>query len=120
MQQTWDDVVDRYRGLGLDDAFGCQLTIFVEALRERWYAMLNVDTSMFDLVFSPRGKPKVVMVRVERKRPVGPDQPFVVSLVEDRPRRGLVTRGGRLEIAGDICRPENAVSVVDSFLTQLG
>jgi hypothetical protein len=59
------------------------------------------------------------MVRVEGRPPTGADLLFVVSLLEDRPRQGLDERGGQLEIAGDICRPENAVNVVDSFLTQI-
>jgi hypothetical protein len=119
VQQTWDDAINRYRGLGPDDAFGSQMIGFVEALRERWEARVNVDTSMFDLVFTARGGDKHTAVRVEGRPPTGADLLFVVSLLEDRPRQGLDERGGRLEIAGDICRPENAANVVDSFLTQI-
>jgi hypothetical protein len=120
IQQSWDDVLDRYRGLGPDSAVGVQMIAFVEALRPRWEATIVIDTWMFDLAFSRRDRPKDAIVRVERKRPVGPDQPFVVALLEDRPRLSLEASGGRLEIAGDICSPESAVDVVDSFLMQLG
>jgi hypothetical protein len=119
VQQTWDEAIERYRGLGPDNAFGSQMIGFVEALRGRWEARINVDTSMFDLIFTARGVDKHTMVRVEGRPPTGADLLFVVSLLEDRPRQGLDERGGQLEIAGDICRPENAVNVVDSFLTQI-
>ena len=118
-QQTWDDAIDRFEGLGADNDFGRQMIGLLRSLRVRWEAAVNVDTSMFDLTFSARGRPKTTTVWLERSEPGQPESAFVVSLRDHRPRLGLDQAGGRLVIAGDHCRPENAKTVVESFLLQL-
>jgi hypothetical protein len=87
--------------------------------RTRWSKSLECHRVMgFGMVFNPRGAPYTDWVRVEPQfRKAG--LVVAVSLLTSRPLEPHRNSGGTT-VGGDICRPETAPAVLESFLLQLG
>lgn len=114
--QPWDAALDSFRGITNAAAqFNVEL---LEQLRPRWNVGVRPDTSMFRVLFTRYGatghefdeRVEVLYETPDRVR---------VAFVRLVPRRGETRPAGRVVVAGDLVRPENAGPVVESFLMQL-
>jgi hypothetical protein len=92
---------------------------FAQGLRHSWEGVLEVDYSMFDLVFRSFDPGASMMVRIERKSPMSEASPFIISLIDVHPRQDLEQVGGPMVVGGSVCAPGNALAVANSFIVQL-
>jgi len=120
---SWDDADTFFAVFERDaDDRGAMSNINLHLLRNarpRWSRALECYVVMgFGMVFSPRGAPYTEWVRVEPQlRNCG--LVVAVSLRTSRPLGPSRNTGGT-PVGGDICRPETAPVVLESFLLQLG
>jgi len=116
VEDAWDVAIARSRTL---DVPAARLNLaLLDALRPRWAGAVRPDTSMLTLLFTRPGETgyafsERVEVQWETEGRVR------LALVRDVPRRGLERPGGRVTVAGDFTRPENALPAVEALLLQL-
>jgi hypothetical protein len=117
---TWDDVLERARNDRDRYLWARVNTEVLQTLRPRWENSIEVDYFwIHGIAFWPRGAPRKTCVRALAEDRGAQGQVVVVALVEFVPRSGLEQAGGLREVAGDVCSPANAVTVVDAMLLQL-
>jgi hypothetical protein len=114
--EAWDRAIGRYRDIPVPAArFNVEL---LEALRPRWEGRVRPDTSMFDVLFTrpdATGYSYDEHVEVTRES----DDRVRVALTRMVPGPGEAHPAGPVVVTGDFVRPENATTVVESFLMQL-
>ena len=120
LELSWDDVLDRSDKYDVVPAakFTGEL---LRSLRSRWERLVDVDFFWIHGVrFHRRGGPTTEFVRVLLRQSPGGDV-VEVGLDVEKPWPGHEDKSARhrFNIAGDICWPMNAATVVESFLLQL-
>jgi hypothetical protein len=112
---AWDAARDRYGAMDNERArFNVEL---LTALRTRWESKVRPDTSMFTLLFT---RPNETGYRfTERVRVEYEPNRVEMILERDLSRQSLSQAGGRIVVAGDFTKPENALPAVEALLYQV-
>ncbi|MCC2315601.1 hypothetical protein [Cellulomonas xiejunii] len=116
VEDAWDVAAARFRAL---DVPAAHLNLaLLDALHPRWAGAVRPDTSMFTLLFTRPGETGYAFSERVEVRWEAEDR-VRMALVRDVPRRGLERPGGRVVVAGDFTRPENALPALEALLLQL-
>lgn len=117
MTEPWTLAQERYANLASLHA-GAFNGALLTALAPRWRTAVRPDASMFMLLFTRPDETGYEFTERVEVLWEGEDR-VRMALVREVPRRSLEQPGGRVIVAGDFTRPENALPAVEALLHQL-
>lgn len=117
---VWDEALKRHASIEPQHDLAAFNVGLLQALRPRWGERLQVDTSMYRLLFTrpherAYGDEALDWVYVEWNQPARVE----MALVRRVARRSLDQPGSEAVVTGDFTKPENVLPALEALLWQL-